>query len=473
MTQSSDHGLVEIPRQVWTVTWVVVFGAFMGALDSSLVNVGLDTIGTDLHSALTSVQWVASGYLLALGAALPISAWLGRRMGTGRLWLASLAVFTVASVLCAAAPNLTVLILMRLFQGLAGGLLVPAGQSVIGEIAGPKRLGRVMNTAGLAVVVAPALGPTIGGLLIHSLSWRWLFLINVPIGAIALVLGFRLMPLDRGRRSPLDLSGLVLLAGGLSVLSYGIIQASGPDGPLTARTIGTLAAGAAALLAYVFTSRGKENPILSLRLFANRVYSAASVAAFFTGAALFGGVIILPLYFELLRGRSVIDTGLLLLAFGAGTAASMRSGGRLTDRLGGGIVGAIGLAISVVTTLPFIFLDAHADLVLIEIILFLRGAGMGLAGVPLMTAAFATAPRELISHATAELNIVQRVAGAVGSGMFVAILEHNGPATLSSFRTTFFWLTVTAVGALIVACWVAVESRRATETEAAAPVPVS
>ncbi|ALG09881.1 MFS transporter [Kibdelosporangium phytohabitans] len=175
------------------MTWVVVFGAFMGALDSSLVDIGLDTISQTLGAPLTSVQWVASGYLLALGAALPISAWLGRRMGTGRLWLASLVAFTVTSVLCAVAPDLPALVVMRVLQGLAGGFLGPAGQAVIGQIAGPRRLGRVMSIADLAVVVAPAIGPATGG---------------------------------------------------LSVLSYGIIQASGPGGLHAAEVIVTLALGA-------------------------------------------------------------------------------------------------------------------------------------------------------------------------------------------------------------------------------------
>ncbi len=172
-----------IPPEVWRLAYVIVFGAFMAGLDTSLMTVGLATIAHDLHGSLTSAQWVSSGYLVALAAVLPVCGWLGRRIGAGRLWLIALAAFTVLSGLCALAPSLPALIVARVLQGAAGGLLVPAGQTVLGRAAGPGRMGRVMNTAGIAVVLAPAIGPTIGGLLIENLSWHWLFLVNVPVGS--------------------------------------------------------------------------------------------------------------------------------------------------------------------------------------------------------------------------------------------------------------------------------------------------
>ncbi|MFC5185056.1 DHA2 family efflux MFS transporter permease subunit [Actinomadura harenae] len=461
---TASAGLTEIPRHVWTVTWVVVFGAFIAALDSSLVNVGLDSIGRDLGVSLTSVQWVASSYLLALGAALPASAWLGQRVGTGRLWMWSLAGFVASSLLCAVSPNLAVLVTARVVQGVTGGLLVPAGQSVIGKVAGPGRIGRVMSTAGLAVVVAPALGPALGGLLIDSLSWRWLFLINLPVGAVALILGWRFLPLERGTRTPLDVRGLALLGVGIPMLSYGVIEAGAPSGLHSAKVLVSLAVGVAAVVGYVLAGRRRENPILSLELFKDKVFSAASAAVFFTGAGLFGGVIIMPLYFEVLRGHDAMETGLLLLSFGAGTALTMRVGGKLTDRFGGGIVATVGLALSAVTTLPFVFMGAGADMILVQAVLLLRGIGLGLAGMPLMSAAFATAPKDLLSHATAEVNILQRVAGALGSAIFVAILSKDGAPDLAAFQTTFLWLTVTLAAGAAVAAWVAVEGRRAKTT---------
>ena len=185
-------------RPVWRLAWVIVFGAFTSGLDASLANIGLDTIRTDLHTTLDRVQWVSSGYLVALAVSLPICGWLGRRVGTGRLWLAALAAFTLASGLCAAAPGIGALVALRVVQGLAAGLLIPAGQTILGRAVGPGRLGRVMATLGIVVTVAPAIGPIVGAAVLHSLSWRWLFLINLPIGALGIALGLRYVPRGRG-----------------------------------------------------------------------------------------------------------------------------------------------------------------------------------------------------------------------------------------------------------------------------------
>jgi len=452
--------LTAIPAEVWRVAAVIVFGAFMANLDTSLVNVGLDTIAHNLRTPLSSVQWVTSGYLIAMAGALPACAWLGRHIGAGRLWLWSLVGFTVASGLCAAAPGLDALVMLRIAQGVTGGLLIPAGQTVLGQAAGPSRMGRVMNTVGIAVVVAPAIGPAIGGLIIAHLSWRWLFLINIPVGVIALALGLRAIP--RGERRTaghFDLAGFALIGTGLPLITYGII-AAGQRRTLTAvPVLVTLVAGTAALAAFAWRSWHRQASLLDLRLFTDRVYAAAETSLFFNGGALFGGLIILPLYFELLRQQGTIATGLLLLAYGSGAVLAMRSGGRLTDRFGGGITASAGLAITVATTLPFAFLSAHAALAGVEALQFLRGIGIGLAGVPAMSAAYATVPRDKLPDATAQSNILLRVGGSLGSALFVVVLEsYASPA--AGFRAAFAWLTATSAVALLAAGWLTIEQRR-------------
>ena len=240
-----------ISAEVWHIAFVVVFGAFMAGLDTSLVNVGLDTIVHSLHGSLASAQWVSSGYLIALAAALPLCGWLGRRVGVVRLWLCALAAFTLLSALCAVSNTLPLLILCRVLQGIAGGLLVPSGQAIIGRAAGPRHMGTVMNTAGIAVVLAPAVGPTIGGLLIAGLSWRWLFLINLPVGLIALLVGKRVLPRDEKQQTGRpDLTGLLLLTAGLPLVVYGTIQASKQLSLIEPTVLGTLPLGLLALLIY-------------------------------------------------------------------------------------------------------------------------------------------------------------------------------------------------------------------------------
>lgn len=467
-TSDTDSGgnLPAIPAQVWRIAAVVIFGAFMSNLDTSLVNVGLDTIGSQMNSPLGSVQWVTNGYLLALAGALPLSGWLGRRIGVGRVWLWALVAFTVASGLCAVAPSIEVLIALRVVQGLAGGLLTPAGQTIMGQAAGPSRMGRVMNTVGIALVLAPALGPTIGGLLIAHLSWRWLFLINLPVGLVAFALGLWIVP--RGERAvagPLDFVGFLLVGSGLPLLSYGIITASAERSITGASVWAGMVVGILALVVFVRRSLRSPAPLLDLRLFGNRVYTAATISVFFTGAALFGGMIILPLYFELLRGETVVATGLLLASYGAGAVVAMSVGGRLTDRFGGGSVSVAGLTLTVVTTVPLALFDANASLFGIEILLFLRGIGLGLAGLPAMSVAYATVARDKLPDATGQSNILRRVGASLGGALFVVVLENNGRCTDVAFQTTFWWLTGASIVALGLALWLTSEQRRATAHE--------
>jgi EmrB/QacA subfamily drug resistance transporter len=459
---NSGGKLPAIPAQVWRISAVVIFGAFMSNLDTSLVNVGLDTIGGQMNSPLGSVQWVTNGYLLALAGALPLSGWLGRRIGVGRLWLWALVAFTVASGLCAVAPSIEVLIALRVAQGLAGGLLTPAGQTIMGQAAGPSRMGRVMNTVGIALVLAPALGPTIGGLLIAHLSWRWLFLINLPVGLVAFALGLWIVPRgERGVAGPLDFVGFLLVGSGLPLLSYGIITASAERSVTGASAWASIVVGILALVLFVRRSLRSPAPLLDLRLFGNRVYTAASISVFFTGAALFGGMIILPLYFELLRGEPVVATGLLLASYGVGAVVAMSVGGRLTDRFGG-VVSVAGLTLTVATTIPLALFDANASLVGIEILLFLRGIGLGLAGLPAMSVAYATVARDKLPDATGQSNILRRVGASLGGALFVVVLENNGGSTDVAFQTTFWWLTGASIVALGLALWLTSQQRRAT-----------
>src|SRR5882762_2610095 len=207
----------KIPAHVWRTAGVVVFGAVMGMLDTSLVNIGLRTIGTDLGASLATIQWVASAYLLALGVSLTVCGWFARRVGVTRLWMGALVAFTLTSVACAFAPTAGWLIGTRILQGLAAGLMIPAGQTILGQAAGPQRMGRVMGVVGIAVVGAPAIGPTIGGLMLAHWSWEWLFLINVPVGLVGLVLGLRYLPRSQGvPMQRLDVIGVVLAGGGVS-----------------------------------------------------------------------------------------------------------------------------------------------------------------------------------------------------------------------------------------------------------------
>ena len=450
-----------ITREVWQLAGIIASGAFLSGLDASVVNVGLDTLTRDLGTTLATAQWVATGYLIAFAASLPLCAWLARRVGAGRLWLWCLAAFTLTSAACALAPDVGWLIGLRVVQGLAAGMLIPAGQTVLGRAVGPHRLGRVMATLGVAVTLAPALGPVVGGLVIHVGSWPWLFLLNVPIGVVALRLGLRAVPRgEPGDPGPLDRLGLLLVSAGLPLLVYGCSR-WGETGSVTRLGVAVpLVAGVAALLAYGVHAGRSANPLHDLRLFRNRAYRAATVTAAFTGAALFGAGLLFPLYYQLGRGAGPLEAGLLLIAMSLGSALVLPLSGRLVDRFGGGYVSFAGGLATVVTTLPFAVIDVDAAEWLVQLLLLLRGAALACAVVPAMTAAFGAVTPAQLPDATSQVNIASRVGGALGGALFaIVVATHLPDGVDAAFHTSFRWLVGASVVATLAAGWLLLAER--------------
>ena len=445
MTAATDEA---IGWQTWRVCWVIVFGAFASGLDASVVNIGLDAISRDLHSDLAVTQWVASGYLLALALSLPLTGWLGRRFGVGRVWLTALTAFTVASGLCAVASNVGVLIAFRVVQGLAGGLLIPAGQTVLGQLVGAARLGRVMATLGIAVSVAPALGPLAGGLILHTLSWPWLFAINLPIGLVGLLLGLRYVP--RGRPAAprrIDPGGLALISVGLPLVLFAVTRWGDTGRPDTAVLVAA-ALGLFALVWFVQRSRTHPRPLLDLSLYRNRLYRAASLASAFTGALIFGSGLVITLYFQLGRHLDVVATGLSLLGFAGASAAVAPLTGRAIDRFGPAPVSLLGAVLAVVSTAPFVFLPVDAPVAVVQPLLVVYGAAVVLVGMPTGIAAYKTVAPDQLSDATAQVNILQRVGGSLGGAVFVVLVASRLPNAESAFKIGFLAVSVGALGAV-------------------------
>ncbi|MFI5956738.1 MDR family MFS transporter [Cryptosporangium sp. NPDC051539] len=448
---------------VWRLAAIIASGAFLSGLDASIVNVGLDTITGELGASLATTQWVANGYLIAMASSLPLCGWAARRVGAGRLWLACLAAFTVASAACALAPDIGWLIVLRVVQGLAAGMLIPAGQTALGQAVGPHRLGRVMATLGVAVTLAPALGPVVGGLVIDVGSWPWLFLLNVPVGVVALALGVRFVPRGQvGDPGPLDRLGLVLLSVGLPVLVWGFTR-WGEEGTLGRFDVaGPLLLGVGALAAYGVHSRYSARPLLDLRLFRNRSYRAATFTATFTGAALFGAGLLFALYFQLGRGADPLASGLLLIGASVGTAVALPFTGRLVDRYGGGPLSLLGGLVTVATTVPFALLPLDAGEWLVQVLLFARGAGLAGAVMPVMTSAYKAVSAAQLPDAATQVNIVSRVGGALGGAIFAVVLASALPhGTEPAFRTAFWWLVGASALGTVCAAWLTVAERGA------------
>src|ERR1017187_6236363 len=226
-----------IEPYVWKIAGVVILGMIMSILDTTIVNVALRTLGHDLHSSISQIQWVVTGYLLSLAAVIPVTGWAARRYGAKRVYMTSLVLFTAGSALCAVAGSTTSLVLFRVLQGVGGGMIMPVGQLIMAQIAGPKRMGRVMGIVAMPAMLAPILGPVVGGAILEKLHWSWIFLVNVPIGVIAFIFGWRMLPqTDSGDAGRLDVTGLGLLSGGAVAVVYGLSEL-GTNSSLTAPVV--------------------------------------------------------------------------------------------------------------------------------------------------------------------------------------------------------------------------------------------
>lgn len=367
---------------------------------STIVNIALDTLTTALHASLASVQWTVTGYLLSLAAVIPVTGWASRRVGASGLYVAALGLCTLGSALCALSGNIDMPVISRVLQGIGGGALLPVGTIIWTEQATKKQMARVMSLIGVPTVLAPMLGPTIGGWLIESLGWRAIFWLNVPFGVLALALAPRLLPWMPGSDAgSFDWLGFFLIAGGSVGVTYGLAEA-GIQAGFGGRAMASLLIGMVLLATFVTRSICIKRPLLNVRLYANRIFAAASITSFSLGAALFGGMILMPLYFQIVRGESVILTGLLLGPSGLGALIANRLAAPLTDRFGAGVTALAGGLVSVASTVPFVFLDAATAYWLLEIAMVVRGFGVGLSLMPALTAGYRALPPHQIAEAT-------------------------------------------------------------------------
>lgn len=418
------------------IATVVVLGAIMSILDTTIVAVALDTLSRDFHVPISTIQWVSTGYLLALAVVIPITGWAIDRFGAKPTWLLSLSLFVVGSSLCGLSWSATSLIVFRIAQGLGGGMILPIGQAVLARAAGPQRMGRVMSVIGVPTVLGPVLGPVLGGLIVSNFSWRWIFYVNVPIGIVAIVLSWRWLETSDTRvRTNFDALGFLLLSPGLALLVYALAQV-GTSGSLTSTSV-LASFSAGALLCIVFCVRALHTrfPLLDLRLFRFRSFTVANICVFLFGATLFGSMFLLPLYYQVVRGQSALVAGLLLAPQGIGAALVMRGAGAITDRSGPRRIVPIGIAIMALSTLPFAFVTTSTSEVLLGLTLFVRGMGLGLSMMPIIAASYADLSVEAVPRATTTVNIVRQIGGSFATALFAVILQRQLADTSSGGAT--------------------------------------
>jgi EmrB/QacA subfamily drug resistance transporter len=423
---------VGLDRALWRLASVVVLGTIMSILDTTIVNVAIETLGRELGAPLSTIQWVATGYLLALATVIPLTGWAMERFGGKKAWMTSVALFLCGSALCGLAWSSTSLIAFRVLQGFGGGMIMPIGQAILAQAAGPERMGRIMSVIGVPTLLGPILGPVIGGLIIDNASWRWIFFVNVPVGIVALALAARVLPgvEPGGGRVRLDVRGLLLLSPGLAALVYSLSEIGIEGGLESARVIVSLVAGVVLLALFVRHARGGEGTLIDLRLFRDRAFAAASGTVFIFGVSLFGAMLILPLYYQVVRGESALGAGLLLAPQGLGAAMAMPIAGKLTDRLGAGRIVPFGVIVALLGTGAYTQLEADTPYTLLAFALWVRGAGLGMTMMPAMAAAYQTLSRAAVPRATTALNIIRTIGGSFGTAILSVVLERQIEANL-------------------------------------------
>jgi EmrB/QacA subfamily drug resistance transporter len=415
-----DEGL---DRKLLAVAGVVVLGAVMSILDTTVVNVAINTLGRDFNTSLSTIQWIATGYTLALATVIPVTGWAADRFGTKRLYMLSIALFIAGSALSGAAWSAGSLIAFRVLQGLGGGMLMPAGMTILTRAAGPQRVGRVMAIIGVPMLMGPILGPILGGWLVDDVSWRWIFFINLPIGAVALLCSLRILPKDTPQPAQrFDALGLFLLSPGLALLIYGLAQSSSSGGFGAAKVIVPALAGVALLVAFIRHALHTADALIDLRLFANRTFAAAAGTLLLMVISVFGAMLLLPLYFQAVRGESALSSGLLLAPQGFGAMLVMPIAGQLTDRTGVGRIVLVGLSLVAVSTLALTQLAGDTSYWALGAALFVMGMGMGSSMMPLMSGAMQTLRRAQVARASTALNIIQQVGASIGTAVMSVIL---------------------------------------------------
>jgi EmrB/QacA subfamily drug resistance transporter len=447
---------------------ILLVGGIAAFLDTTIVNVAIGAIGHGLHAPVSAVQWVMTSYLLSFAMVIPLSGWALRRFGGRVTWMCSLALFLAGSVACGLAWNISSLIAFRVVQGIGGGMMVPLLLTLLVQAAGGRRLGRLMATVSLPAVLVPILGPVAGGLIVNSLSWRWIFYVNVPICLAGLVLAWRGLrsagPPSRAQAASagrLDLAGLALLSPGVAAILYGLAQVSSPGGFGQPEVVAPILGGAAAVVLFVFRTlrlrpgASRVEPVLDLRLFRSASFTGASALMFVFGLSLYGALLLLPLYYQQVRGSSALVAGLLLAPQGIGTLLPRLAVGKLTDRLGPRPVVLAGTALAALGTLPFALAGPHTSELLLSLALVVRGAGLGAATIAVMAAAYEGLSTDEIPHASSATRIMQQVGGAFGASVLAVILERQiaahaatGAAGLAAaFGAAFWWcLGFTALG---------------------------
>lgn len=462
-TVSSDSALQGKPqtiKEIMAPLIAIIIGLFMVILDGTAVNVALPGLQKEFDSPLSIVQWTVTGYALAQAAVIPLAGWLSDRFGSKQIFLISVGLFTIGSLLCALATSADQLIVFRIFQGLGGGMVMPVAMAFIYRLSPPSKVGAVMGMMGIPILLAPALGPILAGWLVDYATWKWIFLINIPIGIVGVIIGYRTLPkIEKQTVAALDTFGMLLAPIAFAAISYGVSE--GGNSWSSTKTITGLAVGFVALILFIIVELRRTQPLLELRVFRSSDFTRAIIIQWISQIALFGTMFLVPLFLQQAKGYSAFNTGLIMLPQAIAAGIFMPISGRLFDKIGSRPLVMIGM--SIVTVAAFLLSRISGDDGVAALIapLAMLGAGMGLSMMPLNTHLIQSAPQNLVGRVTSLTNAAQQVMTSFAVAGLSTLLASNMKGQLAagkqltiqvwatSFGKTFFILVAIAAFGVI------------------------
>ncbi|ODA42446.1 DHA2 family efflux MFS transporter permease subunit [Desulfosporosinus sp. BG] len=414
---------------------VLMLGAFVSILNQTLDNVAIPHMMLDFNVSANTIQWIVTGYMLVNGVFIPITAFLMETFGSRKLVLVAMSSFTIGSLICSIAPSFAVFMIGRIIQGLGAGILMPLLTNVFLSIFPPYQRGKAMGTMGIVMVFAPAIGPTLGGWVVQTYSWRLLFSSLVPIGILDLILAVAWMKDVLELTFPkFDLWGAIFSTIGLSSLLYGVSEA-GNIGWGSTEVIIFLAVGILSILLFVRRELTVDMPLLELKVYKYKIYSLTIIINAVVTTVMYAAMMLLPIYLQSIRGFTPLQSGFLLLPGALLMGIMGPIAGAIFDRIGLRVLAVVGLMITAAASWEFTKLTADTMYSDILMMYTIRSLGVSLIMMPLMTAGLNQLPRKLNSHGTAMFNTMRQVAGSLGTAMLVTIMSTRTNVHLATYTS--------------------------------------
>ncbi|MBO1219175.1 DHA2 family efflux MFS transporter permease subunit [Mammaliicoccus sciuri] len=457
----SSQQLEHIPKSTMIAAWAIALGAIMPMLDSTMINIAIDDLTKYFDTSLNFIQWGVTGYILAMTVAVPFSGWLMDHLDGKRVYISAVITFGIVSVLTGLSSNIFWFILFRLVQGFSAGIISTLMATLLVKITGQDKIGRVMAIVSIPMILGPILGPVVGGFIIHYISWQWIFYLNIIVMIIITPVMIKRLPsyepFNKGKR--LDWFGIINLSLISITLIYGITHATETASFTNIETVLVLTSSALLIVIYLIYNRVQDyQTVLPTNLFKNRNYAASSTGLFLGNLAIMGPMIIFPLFFQNFKGFNTIEAAIALMPQGIGMLLARPMIGKLTDQYGAKKVIFVSLILSIVASIPFIFVNGNTSIIILSMLLLLRGISVGGILLPFTTNTYADLKDEQLPQAGITINIVENIGSSFGSALIATVVAtisiHNH---IMAFHIGF--LVPAIVFILLLVCWAMIPSK--------------